>query len=45
MYILSWVLLHDITGVKKSHHNFIRVVIFMPVTKEGRKWVLGIYVI
>ena len=34
------------TGVKKkSHHNFIRVVIFRRVTREGRKWVVGTYVI
>ena len=44
--ILLWVLLHDTTSVKKkSQHNFIRVVIFEQVTREGRKWVIGIYVI
>ena len=39
-------LLHDTTGVKeKSDHNFINIVIFWRVTKKGRKWVVGIYVI
>ena len=32
------VLLHDTIGIKKkSHHNFIKVVIIGQVTKKGRK--------
>ena len=34
-------LLHDATGVKeKSEHNFINIMNFWPVTKEGKKWVV-----
>ena len=35
--VFFWVLLFDTIGVKKkSHHNFIRVVIFERVTREER---------
>ena len=31
--------------LKKSHYNFIIVVIFGWIIREGRKWVVSIYVI
>ena len=39
------VLLHNITSIKKSHHNFIKVVIFGRVTRDERKWIVSIYII
>ena len=41
-----WVLLHDTIGVKKkSHHNFIRILIFVIYYKGGKKVTSVYYVI